>query len=139
MAPAFALVGDEPDEHQLQIQCTEMLRIVLLPNVAWTAIDHAHSLDRRLGRRGVPIGLLEARKRQRRGIRAGICDYLLWHHGAGFAIELKVGDNDLSPDQTLFVRQLLGAGVPVKVCWNRDQVFATVVSWRLTRPMRAAA
>ena len=139
MAPAFALVGDEPDEHQLQIQCTEMLRIVLLPDVAWTAIDHAHSLDHRVGRRGVPIGILEARKRQRRGIRPGICDYLLWRAGMGFAIELKVGDNDLSPDQTLFVRSLLGAGVPVKVCWSKCQVFDTVVRWRLTRPMRAAA
>lgn len=111
-----------------------MLAIVLQPSVQWTAIDHAHSLDRRIGRNGRPIGLLEAQKRQARGIKPGITDYLFWHGGYGFAIELKRdADQKLSDAQKLFVQGLLNALIPVKVCWTKDQVFATVVAWGLTR------
>jgi hypothetical protein len=133
------LLPDEPDEHELQIQCSDMLRIILLPDVQWTAIDHAHSLDRRVGRHGVPIGILEAKKRQRRGIKPGITDYLFWHRTDSFACELKVGDNDLDPDQRDFMRGLIAAGVRCKVCWTKDQVFNTVVGWGLTRPMQVTA
>ena len=116
-----------------------MLAIVLLPEVAWTAIDHAHSLDRRIGRNGVPIGLIEVRKRQARGIKSGIWDLWFWHRGITHVIELKVGDNDLTDEQENFGNKLLAAGVDrLKVCWNKNQVFNTVVGWGLTR-VRAAA
>jgi hypothetical protein len=128
------LVAPEPDEHTLQISCTAMLQILLLPEVCWTAIDHAHSLDRRTTAKGVPIGLIEMRKRKARGIKSGIWDYFFWHRGLTHVIELKVGDNDLTPDQEEFGRRLLGAGVQhLKVCWTRDQVFNTVRDWGLTR------
>jgi len=128
------LVAPEPDEHTLQISCTAMLGIILLPEVCWTAVDHAHSLDRRLTKNGVPIGLIEMQKRKARGIRSGIWDYFFWHRGITHVIELKVGDNDLTPDQEEFGRQLLGAGVQhLKVCWTRDQVFNIVRDWGLTR------
>jgi hypothetical protein len=117
-----------------------MLELILLPEVQWTAIDHAHSLDRRIGRNGVPIGLIEVRKRKARGIKAGITDYLFWHAGAAFAIELKRNASEpLSDDQKTFCRGLLRAGVKVKICWTKNQVFEVVVGWRLTRPMRIAA
>jgi hypothetical protein len=137
---SFQLVAPEPREHELQIDCTKMLERILLPDVQWTAIDHAHSLDRRIGRNGRPIGLIEVQKRKARGIRAGICDYLYWYDGRSFAIELKRNaDEKLSDDQKDFCRGLLRAGVSVKVCWTKPQVFETVVGWRLTRPMRIAA
>jgi len=134
-ARPFYLVPDEPDEHELQIQCSDMLRLLLLPTVAWTAIDHAHTLDRRVGRHGVPIGILEAKKRQRRGIKPGITDYLFWHRGRGFALELKVGDGELSDDQREFFRTLIAAEIETKVCWTKTQVFQTVQAWGLTRHM----
>jgi len=137
---AFILEAPEPREHELQIDCTHMLERILLPDVQWTAIDHAHSLDRRIGRNGRPIGLIEVQKRKARGIKSGICDYLFWFDGRAFAIELKRNaDEQLSDTQKDFCRGLLRAGALVKVCWTKIQVFDTVVEWRLTRPMRIAA
>lgn len=117
-----------------------MLRIILLPAVQWTAIDHAHSLDRRIGRNGVPIGLIEVKKRKARGVKPGICDYLYWHDGCGYAIELKRNaDEDLSDDQKEFCSGLIRARIPLKICWTKLQVFETVQGWGLTRTMREAA
>jgi hypothetical protein len=139
MARPFVLTSYEPAEHEMQVDCTQMLARILLPNVQWTAIDHAHSLDRRIGRNGRPIGIIQAAQRKRRGVKPGIPDFLFWHRSMSFAIELKVGDNDLEPDQEEFLRGLIRAEVETKVCWTKDQVFNTVVSWGLTRPMRVAA
>jgi len=137
--PLFILVPPEQDEHELQESVTGMLHIILLPDVQWTSVDHSHSINMQLGRNGRPIGLIEAGKRKRRGIKPGIWDILLWRLGQGYAIELKVGNNDLSDDQETFGEGLIRAGVKLKVCWNKDQVFDTVVGWGLTRPMRVAA
>ena len=133
----LTLIAPEPLEHDLQTSCTNMLNLLLLPDVQWTAIDHAHSLDRRIGRNGVPIGLLEARKRKGRGIKPGICDYLFWHRRMGFAIELKRNaDEDLSDDQEDFCNGLIRAQIPLKICWTKMQVFETVQAWGLTRTVR---
>lgn len=132
--PRFHLMPPEPSEHELQIECTSMLALILLPDVCWTAIDHAHSLDRRPTPGGLPIGMVEMRKRKARGIRSGLWDYFFWHRGITHVIELKVGDNDLTPEQETFGRALIAAGVDrLKVCWNKDQLFHTVVDWGLTR------
>lgn len=132
--PLFQLVPPEPGEHDLQIDCTKMLAVVLLPEVCWTAIDHAHSLDQRKTKFGIPIGLIEMQKRKARGIRSGLWDYFFWHQSVTHVIELKVGINDLSPDQEIFGHQLIRAGVNrLKVCWSQDQVFNTVKEWGLTR------
>lgn len=134
MSAPFHLVAFEPSEHDLQIACTKMLFSILLPEVCWTAIDHAHSLDRRLSKRGFPIGLIEMQKRKARGIRSGLWDYFFWHRSVTHVIELKVGDGNLSPSQEDFGRQLIRAGVTqLKVCWSKDQLFNTVVEWGLTR------
>jgi hypothetical protein len=117
-----------------------MLGRVLLPTVAWTAVDHAHSLNPTIGRHGKPIGLLEAQKRKARGIRPGICDYLFWHQSLGYAIELKVDDGELTDDEEDFIRDLIKAEIEVKVCWGMWQVFETVGDWGLVRPgVRIAA
>src|SRR3954447_8339504 len=139
MARPFVLSPYQQSEHELQIDCTDMLIRLLLPDVQWTAIDHAHSLNMRIGRNGKPIGLIEAMQRKRRGVKAGICDYLLWHRARAFAIELKVGDADLEDCQKDFIRGLIRAEVETKVCWTKDQVFDTVISWGLTRAVRVSA
>jgi hypothetical protein len=136
MGRVFQLVGPEPDEHELQISCTNMLNVILLPGVVWTAVDHAHSPDRRMARNGrVSIGFLEMRKRRERGVKPGIPDYLFWHRARAFAIELKVGDNKLDDDQRTFATSFIHADCFFKVCWTKDQVFETVRDWELTRPM----
>ena len=132
--PVLVLTEYEQSEHELQIDCTKMLHLILRPKVVWTAIDHAHSLDQRIGRGGRPIGILEAQKRKARGVKKGICDYLFWFDQRGFAIELKRSASErLSPEQKDFCKGLIDTRCPVKICWTKDQVFDTVVSWGLTR------
>jgi hypothetical protein len=137
----FDLTPWEPEEHALQIDCTTMLKRILLPQVAWTAIDHAHSFNPTIGRNGKPIGLMEMVKRKARGIRAGLQDYSFWHSGLGFAIELKKSAAaPLSNDQKIWLRELQAAEVPVRICWTIDQVFWSVDGWGLVRPgVRLAA
>jgi VRR-NUC domain len=131
----FTLLPPIPEEHELQVDCTRMLAVALLPDVCWTAIDHAHSLNMQLGRNGRPIGLIEAQKRKARGIKAGIADYLFWYDGDSYAIELKRdADSTLSDDQEVWLRAMIKAGAMVKVCWLLDQVFQTVYEWGLVRP-----
>jgi hypothetical protein len=130
----FQLTPPSVLEHDLQIDCTKMLWRVLLPDVCWTAVDHAHSLNMTIGRNGRPIGLLEAQKRVARGIKPGIADYLFWHESRGFAIELKRDvDADLSDDQDDFLRQMILAKVEVSVAWTIWQVFNKVKAWGLCR------
>ena len=138
--PPFRLAIPKIREHAAQIDCTKMLRGVLRPEVAWTAIDHAHSLNPTIGRHGKPIGLLEAQKRKARGVRPGVCDYLFWHNSLGYAIEFKVDDGELTGDEERFIKDLIKAKAEVKVCWGMWQVFETVSDWGLVRPgVRIAA
>jgi hypothetical protein len=139
-AKPFRLKPPRYLEHQLQIDCTTMLRSgVLLPDVCWTAIDHAHSLNMTPGRYGRPIGLLEAQKRRARGVRAGVSDYLFWRLGRGFAIELKTVDGSLSDDQKTFLKEMIEAGIPVSVCWDIRQVIAKLQAWGLCRRVTVMA
>lgn len=136
----FQLTAWTQPEHELQISCTRMLQRLLLPDVAWTAIDHAHSLNREIGRHGREIGLLEMAKRKERGIKDGIPDYAFWHRGGSFAIELKRdADAPLSVGQEKFLTELLAAGCRVSVCWTIDQVFRKANSWGLLRSARITA
>jgi VRR-NUC domain len=146
LPPPLVLTPYDPAEHELQIDCTTMLHTILLPGVCWTAIDHGHSFDKRPARvkpdrhgRVPTIGMLEAIKRKRRGIKSGICDYLFWFEGSSFAIELKVPDGILSDDQKKWLRSMIANKVRCKVCWSKSLVFQTVVEWGLTRRMQVAA
>jgi hypothetical protein len=133
----FTLTPPDPFEHELQIDCTTMLELVLAIDVQWTAVDHAHSLTEKIvirGGREIPVGLVEAKKRKARGIRPGICDYLFWHRSRGYAIELKRdASSPLSDVQKVFCRGLIDAQIPVKICWTKDQVYNVVSDWGLTR------
>jgi hypothetical protein len=131
----FRLVAFTAREHDFQIDCSDMLERILLPSVAWTAIDHAHSLNMALGRNGRPIGYQEMARRKRRRIKAGLPDYLFWHRDRAFAIELKRdADAPLSDDQKMFLRGLIANGCEVAVCWLLDQVAERVRLWDLCRP-----
>jgi hypothetical protein len=144
----FTLVAPEPSEHELQITCADACWRILLPDVQWTAVDLAHSLDERPIRNARPgrdgriptIGLIEAQKRKRRGCKPGVWDFLFWHQTNAFALELKVGDGDLSDDQKEFGRGLIRAGCKLKVCWTFEQFIQTITAWGLVRPgVRIAA
>jgi VRR-NUC domain len=147
--PALILTPPEQwrNEHEMQIACTDMLATLLLPDVEWSAVDHGHSFDKRPIRNAKPgrngkiatIGMLEAQKRKRRGVKSGLCDFYFWHQGDCFAIELKTPDGALSDDQREHIKGLIRNNVLVRVCWSKALVLQTVIEWHLTRPMVIAA
>lgn len=131
--PPFVLTAPSEKERAQQIDCTEMLEKVLRPEVAWTAIDHSQSFNPTLGRNGRPIGLMEMARRKAQGVRPGIPDYNFVDAGRSYWIEFKIDDNDLDPDQKVFMRRLIAAGAICKVCWGAIQVMNTVYGWGLCR------
>lgn len=118
----FRLKSPELAEHQLQIDCTKMLRRVLRHDVTWTAIDHANAKDR-----------LTGAIRKARGVKAGIPDYLFWHRGRAYAIELKALGGQLSAAQNLFLYCLTVSDIDFTVCRSVAEVFQAVEEWGLTR------
>lgn len=123
----FRLTAPVTPEHQAQIDCTKMLQRVLLPDVCWTAIDHANARD-----------ALTGAIRKARGVRAGIPDYLFWRLGKPYAIEFKP-NGDLSDSQKKFLPEMIGAGVEVAVCRTASQVLQRLQLWGLCRPVRIMA
>jgi hypothetical protein len=136
---AFKLTPYVEREHQEQIQDASTLRILLRPGVCWTAIDHAHSLNRQIGRNGQEIGLLEAKLRKARGVRRGVPDFLFWADGLPYAIERKIKGGVLSEAQKEFQEELRVARVPVATCWSQREVCDTLTAWGLMRPYQDAA
>ena len=136
---AFKLTPYVEPEHQEQIQDVRTLKILLRPNVCWTAIDHGHSLNREIGRNGEEIGRLEARLRVARGVRSGIPDFLFWAEGRPYAIERKIRGGILSENQRVFHEELRGAGVPVVTCRSQRELCDVLTAWGLMRPYRDAA
>lgn len=64
------------------------------------------------------------RKMKAEGARAGVLDLFLpvargGYHGA--YIELKIGDNDLSPEQTAFVKDMITEGYKCAMCKSLEQ------------------
>jgi hypothetical protein len=138
--PKFQLEAFQEAEHELQIACTGMLWRILLPDVCWTAVDHAHSLNMTIGRHGRPIGLIEAQKRKARGVKAGIPDYLFWRKAQAYAIELKAtADGVLSDHQEDFLKAMIAAHAEVSICWTIDQVVERLTAWGLCRRTRVMA
>ncbi len=133
--PAFQLTAPRQLEHDLQKQCAKMFSRILLPDVTWTAVDHAHSLNMAIGRHGRPIGLIEAQKRVARGIKPGLPDNWFIHYGRVYLIELKAtADDDLSQDQKDFLKSAIASGAEVSICWDIWQVFNKIREWGLCRP-----
>lgn len=133
-ARPFTLTPKIEAERSQQIDCTKMLVSVLRPEVCFTAIDHSGSRNPTIGRNGKEIGWGEVMRRKAQGVRAGIPDYLFWDQSYAYAIEFKVGEGELTDDEEVFMRELLGAGVICKVCWGAVQVMNTVYGWHLCRP-----
>lgn len=132
--PPFCLTPPSDAERVQQIDCTKMLEGVLRPEVTWTAVDHAHSLNMTIGRNGRPIGIMEAVRRQAQGVKPGIPDYLFWSDSYAYAIEFKIDDGELTTDEKDFLRKLIASGTICKVCWGSVQVMNTVFQWGLVRP-----
>jgi hypothetical protein len=136
---AFKLTSYVQRERDAQVQDANAMRILLRPGVCWTAVDHGHSFNPTIGRNGEPIGLLEAKIRKARGVRAGIPDFLLWADRKPFALERKIEGGVLSDDQKLFQAELTDAGVTVATCFSQKDVLDALGEWGLLRSYTATA
>jgi hypothetical protein len=56
-----------------------------------------------------------------RYVRKGILDLLCWHYGKSFVMELKRDKNVLSKEQIKEIKAYKKHGIPVYVCYDREQ------------------
>jgi hypothetical protein len=105
-------------EHGLQIAVAHMLELVVDPGECWwTAVDHG------VGR----LGKAEAGIRKRRGVKAGIPDFifLCMNPFTGpwlFGVELKAGKGSLSAAQKDLRDAWQRMGVPIDVARSLEDV-----------------
>jgi hypothetical protein len=88
-----------------------------LPDDAfWTAIDTVA--------RSATAGAM----RKRRGVKAGLCDVLIWYRGRTYCIELKGPYGQCRPAQRVVREQMLRAGVSgFWFCRTAESVLAVLV------------
>lgn len=122
MSRPFKLTPPITPEHEMQIDVARMLNRILLPDVCWSAVDHANAADATTGA-----------IRKARGAKPGLPDLLFWYQGRAYAIELKIVGGVVSPAQRQFQDQLARAGGLVAVCRDCASVFSTVQAWGLSR------
>ena len=122
-------------EHALQVAVAHMLQVVLDPERTWwSAIDHAAKLSPRYGA-----------DRKRRGVRAGMPDFILMQqqapfphrsmYPAVFGIELKTDKGTLSPAQKDCAAAWLAMGHVIYVARSLEEVQEILEFCRV--PMRS--
>jgi hypothetical protein len=67
------------------------------------------------------------------GVRAGVCDLLLWHRGRSYGLELKSPTGRTSAAQKQFLHELKNAGAHVEVAMGLDDALAILERWQLLR------
>lgn len=94
-------------ERDLQIECVKLLRLILLPDVLWTAIDHASASPRARimhSAMGVVAGISDIFIAWERRISLGVeTNETLW-------MELKSSTGRLSPEQVEWSRRCQNIG-----------------------------
>lgn len=67
------------------------------------------------------------------GVRPGVADLILLHHGRAFALELKTEDGRPTAAQMQFVSEFNAAGGTASIVHGLDQALRTLETWRLLR------
>ena len=109
--------GKRPED-ALQEAVHAYLSAVLQHNAYHTFVDKA-------GRRSA----LQGAMLQRRGVKSGIPDCLIWRNGIGYGIELKTSTGRLTDSQEREHPKMRAAGVDVVVCRSVADVAATLERW----------
>jgi len=86
-------------EWREQIKLKSLLDTWLPDDAFWTSIDT------------IARSQVAAAMRKRRGVRAGLCDVIVWYRGRTYCIELKGPYGQCRPAQRLVREQMLRAGV----------------------------
>jgi hypothetical protein len=91
-------------EWREQVKLARLLDTWLPDDAFWTATDPVA--------RSATAGAM----RKRRGVKAGLCDVLIWYHGRTHCIELKGPYGQCRPAQRAVREQMLRAGI--KAWWQ---------------------
>jgi hypothetical protein len=67
------------------------------------------------------------------GVRAGAADFLLWHDGKAFALELKAPGGRPSASQLTFLSDMAKAGAHTGIAEGLDRALRTLEAWGLLR------
>jgi hypothetical protein len=129
----------QQSEDDLAKDVAAFLRLCWPPELPWWHTpnggkrEQVQRIDRATGR---PYWFSpEAAKLKEMGVLAGVPDLTFVLPNAQVAfIELKVGDNQLSPEQEGLRAKLLNRGCGYAVCYSLDEVEATLRRWLAQYP-----
>src|SRR6516165_10331839 len=112
----------QPSENQVHTAVVGHLRLRAKPDVLWLHVPNGERRDKITGA-----------KLKRMGVLAGASDFLFWHNGNSFALELKAPDGRLSEAQLDFLARFNDAGGHSAVAEGIDRALAVLESWNLLR------
>jgi hypothetical protein len=105
------------------------LRCAALRARLWQADIEAVGLALKGGARDAKTGAIL----KRMGTLAGTSDFLLWHQGNSFALELKAPGGRPSEAQLDFMARFADAGGHTCIAEGLNQALAALESWQLLR------
>jgi len=109
-------------EAQIHNAIVEHLRLRSEPGVLWLHCPNGERRDKVTGT-----------KLKRMGVLAGASDFLLWHGGNSFALELKARGGRLSEAQLDFLARFNDAGGHSACAEGLDRALACLSAWGLLR------
>jgi hypothetical protein len=107
-------------EAQIHCAVVDHLRLRAKPDVLWL---HPANGERRHKITGAKL--------KRMGVLAGASDFLLWHQGNSFALELKAPGGRPTERQLEFLARFADAGGHTAVAEGIDRAIAVLEGWRL--------
>ena len=98
------------------------LRLRAKPDVLWLHVPNGERRD-----------AITGAKLKRMGTLAGTSDFLLWHQGNSFALELKAPGGRPSEAQLNFMARFAAAGGHTCFASDVDRALAVLEAWQLLR------
>ncbi|PWT84408.1 MAG: hypothetical protein C5B56_15665 [Proteobacteria bacterium] len=119
-----AVVSPRRQSHEAQIHraVCDHLRLRAKPDVLWLHVPNGEHRSKITGA-----------KLKRMGVLAGASDFLLWHQGNSFALELKGTGGRTSEAQLEFMARFNDAGGHSAVAEGIDRALAVLKAWGLIR------
>jgi len=112
----------QPSEAQVHDAVVAHLRLRAKPDVLWLHVPNGGARDAKTG------AILK-----RMGTLAGASDFLLWHQGNSFALELKAPGGRPTEAQLDFLARFNEAGGHSACAEGVDRAVAVLESWQLLR------
>jgi hypothetical protein len=107
-------------EQAIHLAVCEHPRLRAKPDVLWLHVGNGERRDKITGA-----------KLKRMGVLPGASDFLLWHHGNSFALELKAWGGRLSEAQLEFLARFNDAGGHTAIAEGLDRALACLEAWGL--------